>query len=231
MPGCTIRNFGMPGDHRRGLSADFLRSRMAQRLAARGIPDDICAVLERVPRHAFAASGWDLEQAYADSALPIGHGQTISQPYVVARMTALLRDGCARTGSVLEVGTGCGYQTVVLAGIFERVYSVERIAALATTARERLRDMGALRVHTRHGDGFDGWEQQAPFDGILVTAAAEQVPPALIAQLRVGGRLVMPVGPPGQQVLMTVDRHDDSTLRVGRFDPVTFVPLLPDRIG
>ncbi len=214
----------------RGLSADFLRNRMVRGLAARGIPEPICEVMGRIPRHEFAPPGWDLEQAYAESALPIGHGQTISQPYVVARMTSLLLEGCPHPGDVLEIGTGCGYQTMVLAGVCGRVYSVERIAALAQSSRERLHRLGTLRVHTKHGDGFEGWPQHAPFDGILVTAAAEAVPPALLEQLRIGGRLVMPVGPAGKQILMTVDRHDADTLRVGRFDPVTFVPLLPEKL-
>ncbi len=214
----------------RGLSAGFLRNRMVRGLRARGIPEQVCEVMERVPRHEFAPPGWDLEQAYAESALPIGHGQTISQPYVVARMTSLLLEGCENPGDVLEIGTGCGYQTMVLAGVCNRVYSIERIAALATTARERLHRLGMLRIHTKHGDGFAGWPQHAPFDGILVTAAAEAVPAALLEQLKIGGRLVMPVGPAGKQILMTVDRHDAETLRVGRFDPVTFVPLLPETL-
>lgn len=203
---------------------------MAQRLRERGLPEEVCDVMAQVPRHQFAPSGWDLTQSYDDSALPIGHGQTISQPYVVARMTSLLLQGCARAGDVLEVGTGCGYQTAVLAALFERVHSVERIAALANSARARLHNMGLMRVLTKHGDGFAGWPQHAPFDGILVAAAADSVPPALIEQLAVGGRLVMPVGASGDQVLMTVDRQEGDQLRVGRFDPVTFVPLLPDTV-
>ncbi len=217
----------MAGETTRGLTPEFYRARMARGLRTRGIDAAVCEVMGRVPRHVFAAAGWDLEQAYADITLPIGHGQTISQPYVVARMSELLLEGSDRR-SVLEVGTGCGYQTAVLAGLCERVYSLERIAALADSARARLRELGLLRVHTKHGDGFAGWPQQAPFDGILVTAAAAQVPPELLAQLRVGGRLVMPVGPPGHQELLTVDRQDADTLRVGRFDAVTFVPLLPE---
>lgn len=213
----------------RGLSDVFLRQRMVRHLRERGIPEQVCDVMERIPRHEFAPSGWDLEQAYSESALPIGHGQTISQPYVVARMTALLLEGC-EPRDVLEIGTGCGYQTMVLAGLFDRVYSIERIASLASTARERLQRLGAMRVYTKHGDGFAGWPQQAPFDGIIVTAGAGAVPPELLAQIKIGGRLVMPVGANGHQVLMTVDRQDEDNLRVGRFDPVTFVPLLPETI-
>lgn len=211
----------------RGLRPEFYRARLVRDLHARGIPTPICEALGHIPRHEFAGQGWDLEQAYADITLPIGFGQTISQPYVVARMTQLLLDDSQRR-CVLEVGTGCGYQTAVLAALCERVYSVERIKSLADSARSRLQKLGVLRVYSKHGDGFAGWPQQAPFDGIVVTAAAAQVPPALIQQLAIGGRLVMPVGEPGSQILMTIDRADDQTLRVGRFDPVTFVPLLPE---
>lgn len=215
------------GEAQHGLRPELLRKRMVNGLRERGIPETVLEAMERVPRHRFAASGWDLEQAYADITLPIGHGQTISQPYVVARMTALLLEG-SEGRSVLEVGTGCGYQTAILAQLCDRVFSVERVAALARSAQQRLQELGVLRVHTKHGDGFQGWPQQAPFDGILVTAAAAAVPPALIEQLRVGGRLVMPVGPPARQELLTLDRATTDTLRVGRFDPVTFVPLLPE---
>lgn len=211
----------------RGLRPELLRSRMVRGLQGRGIDEAVLAAMEKVPRHEFAASGWDLDQAYADTPLPIGYGQTISQPYVVGRMTSLLLEGGPRR-QVLEVGTGCGYQTAVLAQVCERVFTIERIAALARSARARLQAMGLMRVHDKHGDGFAGWPEQAPFDGILVAAAADSVPPALIEQLKIGGRLVMPVGPPGRQELLTVDRTGADTVRVGRFDAVTFVPLLPE---
>ncbi len=158
-------------------------------------------------------------RAYEDTALPIGHGQTISQPYIVARMTqSLLELGTPRKGvrmtqsllelgtprKVLEVGTGCGYQTAVLAPLVVTLYSIERIAALQQRARKVLRDMKIGNVHMRHGDGFEGWPPFAPFDGIIVAAASRTVPPALLEQLADGGRLIIPVGPDREQQLLRI---------------------------
>ena len=183
-------------------------------------------MLERiraVPRHAFVDEAL-ASRAYEDTALPIGHGQTISQPYVVARMTeALLEAGTPR--KVLEVGTGCGYQTAVLAPLVTNVYSIERIAALQLRARRTLRDLRIANVFMRHGDGFEGWPPYAPYDGIMVAAAAMAVPAALLEQLGNGGRLIMPVGPDREQQLVRITRRGDNYEREV-LGPATFVPML-----
>jgi len=200
------------------------RDRLIARLQEQGIAD--ARVLERirsVPRHLFVDEAL-ASRAYEDTALPIGHGQTISQPYIVARMTSALIDG-ATPRKVLEVGTGCGYQTAVLAPLVATVYSVERIAALQLRARQVLRDLRIRNVFMRHGDGFEGWPPYAPYDGILVAAAALAVPDALLAQLGNGGRLIMPVGPDREQQLLRVTRRGESFEREV-LGPATFVPLL-----
>ena len=200
------------------------RDRLVQRLRDAGIRNE--AVLERirsVPRHLFVDEAL-ASRAYEDSALPIGHGQTISQPYVVARMTeALLEGGAPR--KVLEIGTGCGYQTAVLAPLVATVYSIERIAALQLRARRVMRDLRIANVFMRHGDGFEGWPPYAPYDGILVAAAALAVPAALLEQLGNGGKLVMPVGPEREQQLVRITRRGESFEREV-LGPATFVPLL-----
>jgi protein-L-isoaspartate(D-aspartate) O-methyltransferase len=200
------------------------RDRLIARLREQGIANP--QVLERirsVPRHLFVDEAL-ASRAYEDTALPIGHGQTISQPYIVARMTeALLEDHAPR--KVLEVGTGCGYQAAVLAPLVVTVYSVERIAALQMRARRVLRELRIANVHMRHGDGFEGWPPYAPYDGILVAAAAMAIPTALLEQLGNGGRLIMPVGPDREQKLMRVTRRGDSLEREV-LGPATFVPLL-----
>ena len=200
------------------------RDRLIARLREQGIANP--QVLERirsVPRHLFVDEAL-ASRAYEDTALPIGHGQTISQPYIVARMTeALLEDHAPR--KVLEVGTGCGYQAAVLAPLVITVYSIERIAALQQRARRVLRELRIANVHMRHGDGFEGWPPYAPYDGILVAAAAMAIPPALLEQLGNGGRLIMPVGPDREQKLMRVTRRGDN-LDKEVLGPVTFVPLL-----
>ncbi len=200
------------------------RERLVARLREQGISDT--AVLERirnVPRHVFVDEAL-ASRAYEDTALPIGHGQTISQPYVVARMTEALLEGSAPR-KVLEVGTGCGYQTAVLAPLVTTVYSVERIAVLQQSARRVLRDLRIRNVFMRHGDGFEGWPPYAPYDGILVAAAAMSVPNALLDQLGNGGRLVMPVGPDREQQLVRITRRGQSFERES-LGPATFVPLL-----
>src|SRR6478735_6699733 len=177
-----------------GMTSARTRDRLVQRLRDQGITN--LAVLDRirnVPRHIFVDEALG-SRAYEDTALPIGHGQTISQPFIVARMTeALLENASPR--KVLEVGTGCGYQTAVLAPLIVTLYSIERISALQQRARRALRDLKIRNVHLRHGDGFEGWAAYAPFDGILVAAAAHSVPRQLLDQLGNGGRLIIPVGP------------------------------------
>ena len=164
--------------------------------------------------------------AYDDRALPIPCGQTISQPAVVAYMTEQLR--LERTDRVLEVGTGSGYQAAVLAEIVSRVYTIERIPALAEAAGARLARLGYRNIEVRTGDGTRGWPEAAPFNAVMVTAAAADIPPALVAQLAVGGRLIMPVGDPeGAQVLMLVERPPRGELVWRELWPVRFVPLLP----
>jgi protein-L-isoaspartate(D-aspartate) O-methyltransferase len=214
-------------EKRRGLTPEFYRAKLVRRLAAMGITDErVLDAIGRVPRHAFVDEAWDLRKAYEDTALPIGRAQTISQPYVVALMTQAVLNG-RKLGHVLEVGTGCGYQTAVLAEIVERVYSVERIKALYLSASERLRKLNYLRVYLSHMDGYNGWQQQAPFDGIVVTAAAEQVPLALLKQLAPGGHLVIPLGPAGDQKLCRFTRAVSGSVGQETLAAVSFVPMLP----
>jgi protein-L-isoaspartate(D-aspartate) O-methyltransferase len=200
------------------------RDRLVQRLRDQGIAN--LAVLDRirnVPRHIFVDEALG-SRAYEDTALPIGFGQTISQPYIVARMTeALLEGGPLR--SVLEVGTGCGYQTAVLSPLVDRLYTIERIEPLMVRAKERIKELGIRNVRFRHGDGIAGWKAHSPFDGILVAAAPLTVPEALIQQLKVGGRLLVPVGPEGEQVLIRFTRKEQRIDKES-LGPVAFVPLL-----
>jgi protein-L-isoaspartate(D-aspartate) O-methyltransferase len=207
-----------------GMTSARTRDRLVQRLREQGISN--LAVLERirnVPRHIFVDEALG-SRAYEDTALPIGFGQTISQPYIVARMTeALLGEG--GTDNMLEVGTGCGYQTAVLAPLVSRLHTIERIEPLLARARLRLKELGIRNVRFRHGDGTLGWKAHAPYDGILVAAAPLTVPDALIKQLKVGGRLVVPIGPEGEQQLVRFTRREQ---RVDRepLGAVAFVPLL-----
>jgi protein-L-isoaspartate(D-aspartate) O-methyltransferase len=207
-----------------GMTSARTRDRLVQRLREQGIAN--LAVLDRirnVPRHIFVDEALG-SRAYEDTALPIGYGQTISQPYIVARMTeALLEAGTAE--NVLEVGTGCGYQTAVLAPLVARLYTIERIEPLLVRARERLKELGIRNVRFRHGDGTLGWKTHAPFDGILVAAAPLTVPEALVKQLRVGGRLLVPIGPEGEQELVRFTRREQSVQRES-IGAVAFVPLL-----
>jgi protein-L-isoaspartate(D-aspartate) O-methyltransferase len=185
----------------------------------------VIAAMRAVPRHAFVAER-DLPFAYDNRPLAIGFGQTISQPFIVALMTDLL--DLHPTDRVLEIGTGCGYQAAVLAQFSHLVHSIEVVPTLATAARARLAALGTAKVQVHEGDGFQGWPDAAPFEAIIVTAAPPAIPPALIQQLCVGGRLVIPVGPAGQtQMLCRCCKRADGTLAVEERLPVAFVPMVP----
>lgn len=189
----------------------------------------VLRALRRVPRHEFVPPPLR-DQSYADHPLPIGHGQTISQPSLVAHMTALLE--LQRGEKVLEIGTGSGYQAAILAEITDSVFTIEIVPELARTARERLRGLGYRSVRVRHGDGYRGWPEHAPFDAIVVTAAPEEIPPPLEEQLAPGGRMVIPRGPVGRtQTLVLVRRTEEGRLRRRELYPVRFVPFLRDTGG
>jgi protein-L-isoaspartate(D-aspartate) O-methyltransferase len=208
-----------------GMTSARTRDRLIQRLREQGIAN--LAVLDRirnVPRHIFVDEAL-ASRAYEDTALPIGFRQTISQPYIVARMTEALLEGGRKIGRVLEVGTGCGYQTAVLAPLVKKIYSIERIAPLAKRAKATLKELGVKNVKLKHGDGTVGWKSQKPFDGILVAAAPLAVPEALFAQLANKGRLIVPVGPEGAQQLMRFTRRDEN-IDKEMLGPVAFVPML-----
>lgn len=207
-----------------GMTSARTRDRLVQRLKDQGIHSrPVLEQIRNVPRHLFVDEAL-ASRAYEDTALPIGHGQTISQPYVVALMTeALLADFDGE--SVLELGTGCGYQTAVLSPLVKKIYSVERIPELLRKTRQRLRDLDIYNVQFRPGDGWQGWPKYAPYDGIIVAAAAPELPEKLLEQLAPGGRLVIPVGPPGRQELTLVTRKDDHFEQVS-FGAVSFVPLV-----
>ena len=183
----------------------------------------VMSVLAAVPRHRFVPAG-EMHAAYRNRPLPIGYGQTISQPYIVALMTDLMR--VQAHDVVLEIGTGSGYQAAILAELGATVCTVEIVEPLAREAAERLRTLGYARVRTRAGDGYYGWEDCGPFDAIIVTAAASHVPPSLVRQLKPGGRMVIPVGPPFlTQYLMLVEKRTDGTILTRQILPVAFVPL------
>jgi len=208
-----------------GMTSARTRDRLVERLRNHGIRSTaVLNQVRNVPRHLFVDEAL-ASRAYEDTALPIGHGQTISQPYVVARMTEALLDGFEGE-TVLEIGTGCGYQTAILAPLVKKVYSVERIPELLRKARQRLRELDIYNVQFRPGDGWEGWPKYAPYDGIIVAAAADELPPKLLEQLAPGGRLVMPVGPPGRQELTVVTRSNDH-FEQNSLDAVSFVPLVP----
>jgi protein-L-isoaspartate(D-aspartate) O-methyltransferase len=211
-----------------GMTSARTRERLVARLRQAGVTN--AAVLERirsVPRHLFVDEAL-ASRAYEDTALPIGFGQTISQPYIVALMTQALIEhvpGGEQPGKVLEIGTGCGYQTAVLAPLVRHVFSVERIQALRERAGQRLRVLRINNVSLRHADGWHGWQSQAPFDGIIVTAAPTDIPTELLEQLADGGRLVIPAGRRGAQALLRVTREGNRMQRE-ELALVSFVPLL-----
>ena len=214
-----------------GMTGLRTRARMVERLREQGVRDEI--VLEAmlaVPRHVFIDEAI-ASRAYEDTALPIGYGQTISQPYIVARMTELARAG-RRPGNVLEIGTGCGYQTAVLAHVADAVYSVERIAPLAARARQTLHKLRQVNVRIKHADGSALAEVDLSFDAIVVTAAAKYVPDDWTRLLNLGGKLVLPlsVGGADHQNLIVITRSEAGT-RQEQFEAVRFVPLLPGLRG
>ncbi len=210
--------------HGTGMTSQRTRDRLIQRLYEEGLSNPhVLEVIRRTPRHLFVDEAL-AHRAYEDTALPIGHNQTISQPFMVAHMSELLlADG--PLDKVLEIGTGSGYQTAVLAQLVERVFSVERIQALQERAKERLAELKLRNVVFRWGDGWEGWPALAPYNGIIVTAAAAEVPQALLDQLAPGGRLVIPVGAGEVQQLMLIVREETGFSR-RLLDSVRFVPLL-----
>ena len=207
-----------------GMTSARTRDRLVQRLKESGIrSSEVLEQIRVVPRHLFVDEAL-ASRAYEDTALPIGLGQTISQPYVVARMTEALLDGL-QGERVLEIGTGCGYQTAVLAPLVKEIYTVERIPELLRKTKQRLRQLDIYNVHFRQGDGWEGWPKYGPYDGIIVAAAADELPEKLLQQLAAGGHLVIPVGPTGRQELVRVSKQN------GRYQQqslglVSFVPLV-----
>lgn len=209
-----------------GMTSERTRARLVERLRAKGIRNEtVLQVMESTPRHIFMDEAL-ASRAYEDTALPIGFGQTISQPYIVARMTEVALDG-APLRRVLEVGTGSGYQTAVLAQLADQVYSVERIEPFIRQARWRFSELGLRNIRMRHVDGHIGWSEAAPYDAIVVTAAPEEVPKPLLRQLGEGGQLLIPVGEKGKQELKRIRRHGDE-FHVEYLEAVSFVPL---RVG
>lgn len=219
-------------DHRQrtgiGMTSARTRARMVERLREQGIADEpVLAAINSVPRHIFVDEALAI-RAYEDVPLPIGHGQTISQPWVVARMTELARNG-RDLDSVLEVGTGCGYQTAVLAHIARHVYSVERIGALVAKARRHLQSLKLKNVSLKHGDGSHDLGEELAVDAIVVTAGATHVPTALLRYLKPGGRMVLPLAQPGEErglQRLTVLEATPAGLKEQTLDAVRFVPLL-----
>lgn len=193
-----------------------------RQIMGRGIKDSrVLDALRTVPRHAFVPESMQ-DYAYEDSPLPIGHDQTISQPYIVAYMTEKLN--LKGDESVLEIGTGSGYQAAVLAEMAKKVYTIEIVEALATQAQNRLKKAGYKNIEYRIGDGYVGWSEAAPFDAIIITAAPEQIPESLIAQLKIGGRMIVPVGRWAQELLLITRTETDH--KIENLIPVRFVPMI-----
>ncbi len=208
-----------------GMTSQRTRDRLVERLRAKGIRNErVLEVMRTTPRHIFVDEAM-AHRAYEDTALPIGHGQTISQPHTVARMSEVLLEA-GTPDVVLEVGTGSGYQSAILSRLVPKVYTVERISALLQRARAAHRTLGLLNVFSKHSDGSWGWAPNAPYPAIMVTAAPEEVPPSLLEQLAVGGRMVIPVGSVGgQQQLKLYIRHETEIEEIN-LEMAHFVPLL-----
>ena len=206
-----------------GMTSQRTRTRMIERLREQGICDEmVLAAIAAVPRHVFVEEAL-ASRAYEDTALPLGHQQTISQPFIVARMIEVLRAG-RELGKTLEIGAGCGYQAAVLAQLTDEVYAVERIEPLLAKAKLNLRAIQQLNVRLKYADGQFGLPEAAPFDTIIVAAAASRVPPALLQQLALGGRMIVPLGS-GEQYLALIERRVEGFVE-SRLDSVRFVPLL-----
>ena len=207
-----------------GMTSQRTRNRLTERLREQGILNEsVLQVMGSTPRHLFVDEALS-HRAYEDTALPIGHGQTISQPYIVARMTELLLEG-SLPASVLEVGTGSGYQTAILAQLFDQVFTVERISGLLDQAVGRFRRLALHQIRYKYDDGHLGWPENGLFDAIIVTASPRSTPEALLSQLAAGGRLIIPVGSADDQALTVVHNHPEG-LVTERVEPVRFVPLL-----
>jgi protein-L-isoaspartate(D-aspartate) O-methyltransferase len=208
-----------------GMTSRRTRARMIERLRERGIRDEkVLAALAAVPRHLFVEEAL-ASRAYEDTALPLGFSQTISQPFVVARMIEVLLEERGGLGKTLEIGAGCGYQAAVLAQLTPEIYAVERLGALLARAKLNLRAIKQFRVRLKHADGQFGLPEAAPFDTIIVAAAAQSVPPALLQQLALGGRMMLPLGAGDRQQLVLIERRADGCVET-RLDGVRFVPLL-----
>ncbi len=207
-----------------GMTSLRTRERMLTRLREQGIKDEVTlSAMGEIPRHIFVDEALSI-RAYEDVSLPIGFAQTISQPYIVARMTEILRGG-GQLNKVLEIGTGCGYQTAILSCVAKEVLSLERIRPLLMKARKNLRKLKCNNVKLDHADGSEGLSDYAPFDGIIVTAAASHVPEELLEQLNIGGRLVIPIGT-NAQTLTLIERLNNDKYNQTELEPVKFVPLL-----
>jgi len=210
-----------------GMTSQRTRERLIQRLVDQGVSNmEVLDVIRTTPRHLFLDEAM-AHRAYEDVALPIGFQQTLSQPYIVARMTELLL-AAGPLQRVLEIGTGSGYQTAVLAQLVEEVYSVERIKALQQKARQRMRQLKLRNVHMNHADGGMGWAERGPFDGIMATAAPERIPEDLLQQLAPGGRLVIPVGGQSQHLQVVTRTHEGFETEI--VEAVYFVPLRPGTV-
>jgi protein-L-isoaspartate(D-aspartate) O-methyltransferase len=210
-----------------GMTSRRTRERMVNRLGQQGITNNkILDVMRTTPRHIFVDEALS-SRAYEDTALPIGFNQTISQPYIVAKMTELLLE-FGRLTKVLEIGTGCGYQTAILAQLVGHVYSVERILPLQKKAKNHLWDLKLKNISYLHSDGGWGWPDFAPYDGILVAAAPTEIPEMLLEQMAVGGVMVIPIGKGGRQELQRVVRKDNG-FEIEELEPVSFVPFLSGR--
>lgn len=209
-----------------GMTSVRTRNRLVSRLKDQGITsNDVLEQILNVPRHLFVDEALST-RAYEDTALPIGMGQTISQPYIVAKMTEALFQNNKRN-KILEIGTGCGYQTAVLSPFYKKIYSVERIPEILRKTKKRLQNLNIYNVNFRLGDGWEGWPKYAPYDGIIVSAAANEVPKNLLKQLIDGGVLVIPIGATGKQELQLIEKND-KIFKYTSLGYVRFVPLVKD---